>query len=49
MATYSCQSDKLINSGDGGFLTTNDDELFSKAIFLSGCYERRYGEHKTSD
>ncbi|CAN0173566.1 unnamed protein product, partial [Hapterophycus canaliculatus] len=25
VAAYSCQSDKLINSGDGGFLTTNDE------------------------
>ncbi|CAM9833444.1 unnamed protein product [Pylaiella littoralis] len=45
VAAYSCQSDKLINSGEGGFLTTNDEELFSKAIFMSGCYERRYGKH----
>ncbi|CAM9265399.1 unnamed protein product [Scytosiphon promiscuus] len=45
LAAYSCQSDKLINSGDGGFLTTNDEEIFAKAIFLSGCYERRYGKH----
>ncbi|CAM9698252.1 unnamed protein product, partial [Hapterophycus canaliculatus] len=27
------------------FLTTNDEELFAKAIFLSGCYERRYEKH----
>lgn len=46
VATYSCQSDKVVNSGEGGFLTTNDEELFSKAIFMSGCYERRYREGK---
>ncbi|CAM9458727.1 unnamed protein product [Ectocarpus sp. 4 AP-2014] len=45
VAAYSCQSDKLINSGEGGFLTTNDEELFSKAIYMSGCYEMRYGKH----
>lgn len=44
VAAYSCQSDKLINSGEGGFLTTNDEELFAKAIYMSGCYEMRYGE-----
>lgn len=43
-AAYSCQSDKLINSGEGGFLTTNDEELFSRAIYMSGCYEMRYGK-----
>lgn len=34
----------MINSGEGGFLTTNDEELFAKAIYMSGCYEMRYGE-----
>lgn len=46
VAAYSCQSDKLINSGEGGLLTTNDEELFSKAIYMSGCYETRYGKIK---
>lgn len=49
VATYSCQSDKVVNSGEGGFLTTNDEELFSKAIFMSGCYERRYREGKNKE
>lgn len=43
VAAYSCQSDKMINSGEGGFLTTNDEQLFAKAIYMSGCYEARYG------
>merc|ERR1712110_330447 len=26
---YSCQTNKLINAGEGGFLTTNDKEIFA--------------------
>jgi len=47
VAAYSTQSDKVINSGEGGFLTTNDGGLMAKAIYLSGCYERRYAKHGT--
>merc|ERR1711920_512163 len=47
VAAYSTQSDKVINSGEGGFLTTNNDEMMAKAIYLSGCYERRYSKHGT--
>lgn len=42
---YSTQSDKVINSGEGGFFTTNSDEMMAKALYLSGCYERRYAKH----
>merc|ERR1719421_923294 len=45
LAAYSTQSDKVINSGEGGFITTDDDEIAAKIIYLSGCYERRYGKH----
>ena len=45
VSAYSTQSDKVINSGEGGFLTTNDDALMAKAIYLSGAYERRYDKH----
>lgn len=38
------QSDKVINSGEGGFMTTSDDEIAARAIFLAGAYERRYGQ-----
>lgn len=48
VAAYSCQSDKMINSGEGGFLTTNDEELFAKAIYMSGCYETRYGKEQNA-
>lgn len=42
MAAYSTQSDKVINSGEGGFITTSDDDIAARAIFLSGAYEQRY-------
>ena len=45
VTAYSTQSDKVINSGEGGFVTTDDDEIAAKIIYLSGCYERRYGKH----
>ncbi|CAN0427991.1 unnamed protein product, partial [Ectocarpus sp. 8 AP-2014] len=28
--------------GEGGFVTTSDDEMAAKAIYLSGAYEGRY-------
>lgn len=34
----------MINSGEGGFITTEDDEMAARAIYLAGAYERRYGE-----
>lgn len=35
---FSTQTYKHINSGEGGFLTTNDDALMARAIVLSGSY-----------
>jgi len=46
-SSYSTQSDKVINSGEGGFVVTDSDELAAKAVYWSGCYERRYGMHAT--
>ncbi|CAM9626108.1 unnamed protein product [Choristocarpus tenellus] len=43
ISVYSTQSDKVINSGEGGFLVTDDDSVAAKSIFLAGAYERRYG------
>ena len=37
-AAYSCQTYKHINSGEGGFLVTDDEELAARAIILSGSY-----------
>jgi dTDP-4-amino-4,6-dideoxygalactose transaminase len=42
---FSTQSDKSLNSGEGGFLITDDDALFARAVVLSGAYEDRYRRH----
>jgi len=38
IACFSTQTYKHINSGEGGFLTTNDAQLAARAIVLSGSY-----------
>lgn len=42
---YSTQTYKHINSGEGGFLVTDDDEVMARSILLSGSYMlyRRHG------
>lgn len=35
---YSCQTYKHINSGEGGFLVTDDPDLMARAVILSGSY-----------
>jgi dTDP-4-amino-4,6-dideoxygalactose transaminase len=35
---YSCQTYKHVNSGEGGFLATDDAELAARAVMLSGSY-----------
>ncbi len=42
---FSTQSDKSLNSGEGGFLITDDSALFARAIVLSGAYEGRCARH----
>jgi len=42
---FSTQSDKSVNSGEGGFLITDDRTLFARAIVLSGAYEGRFRRH----
>lgn len=38
IACYSCQTYKHVNSGEGGFLVTDDPLLAAKAVMLSGSY-----------
>ncbi|KAJ1496333.1 pyridoxal phosphate-dependent transferase [Baffinella frigidus] len=45
MACISSQSYKMLNSGEGGFLLTNDDELAAKSILYAGAYEQLYRKH----
>ena len=35
---YSCQTYKHVNSGEGGLLVCDDDEIMARAIMLSGSY-----------
>ncbi len=41
---YSCQTYKHVNSGEGGFLVTDDAEIAARAIMLSGSY-MLFGRH----
>ncbi|UWQ80497.1 aminotransferase class I/II-fold pyridoxal phosphate-dependent enzyme [Leisingera sp. S132] len=41
---YSCQTYKHVNSGEGGLLITNDEEIAARAIMMSGSY-MLYGRH----
>ncbi len=38
LACFSTQTYKHINSGEGGFITSNDEALMAKCIVLSGSY-----------
>ncbi|MFY0692063.1 MAG: DegT/DnrJ/EryC1/StrS family aminotransferase [Paracoccaceae bacterium] len=44
---YSCQTYKHINSGEGGFLVSDDPEVMARAIILSGSY-MLFGRHIAS-
>lgn len=35
---YSCQTYKHVNSGEGGFLVTDDPDLAARAVMMSGSY-----------
>lgn len=51
LGTYGCfgafstQSDKSLNTGEGGFLISDDDVAFAKAVVYSGAYEGRAFRH----
>jgi dTDP-4-amino-4,6-dideoxygalactose transaminase len=42
---FSFQSYKLLNSGEGGMLVTDDPELAARAVMMSGAYERNWQKH----
>jgi len=44
-ACFSSQSAKVINSGEGGFLCTDDPEIAARAACYAGCYEQLYNQH----
>ena len=43
-ACFSTQTYKHVNSGEGGFVTSDDEELMARATILSGSY-MLYGRH----
>jgi dTDP-4-amino-4,6-dideoxygalactose transaminase len=45
VACFSCQSAKVINAGEGGFLCTDDPEIAARAACYAGCYEQLYLQH----
>lgn len=44
---YSCQTYKHVNSGEGGFLVSDDDDLMARAVILSGSY-MLYARHRAA-
>jgi dTDP-4-amino-4,6-dideoxygalactose transaminase len=44
-STISTQANKVMNSGEGGFICTDDDDIMAKAIISSGCYEELFAKH----
>ena len=45
VACYSTQSHKILNSGEGGFIATNDEKLAAYCILAAGSYEGLYKKH----
>ena len=45
VGAFSTQSDKSLNTGEGGFLVTDSSELLAKAVVYSGAYEGRMSRH----
>ncbi len=42
---FSTQSDKALNTGEGGFLVTDDTEAFARTLVYCGAYESRMARH----
>jgi len=43
--SFSTQSHKMVNSGEGGVLVTDDEELYAKAVLYSGSQEKFWKKH----
>jgi dTDP-4-amino-4,6-dideoxygalactose transaminase len=46
VACFSTQTNKLINSGEGGLITTDDEEVAGRIILMSGSYGFYKAGHK---
>ncbi|MFD3415885.1 DegT/DnrJ/EryC1/StrS family aminotransferase [Streptomyces cyaneofuscatus] len=42
---FSTQADKPVNTGEGGFLVTDDPEAYARAVVYCGGYEGRMARH----
>jgi dTDP-4-amino-4,6-dideoxygalactose transaminase len=42
---FSTQSDKSLNTGEGGFLLCDDSDTYARAVVLCGAYEGRFARH----
>lgn len=42
---FSFQSYKMLNSGEGGIMITDDADLIARAIIMSGAYEHNWRKH----
>ncbi len=47
VCAVSTQANKLINSGEGGFILSNDDDIQAQCMIMSGCYEQYPSYHGT--
>lgn len=43
---FSFQSYKLVNSGEGGIMVSDDADLIARAVIMSGAYEHNWKKHK---
>jgi perosamine synthetase len=43
--SFSFQSHKMVNAGEGGMLVTDDEELAARAILYSGAFEKSWNRH----
>ena len=42
---FSFQSYKLLNSGEGGIMVTDDADIIARAVIMSGAYEHNWKKH----
>jgi dTDP-4-amino-4,6-dideoxygalactose transaminase len=43
---FSFQSYKLLNSGEGGIMITDDPDVVARAVIMSGAYEHNWKKHQ---
>ncbi len=46
---FSFQSYKLVNSGEGGIMVSDDPDLIARAVIMSGAYEHNWKKHKSPE